>query len=336
MPAAQAADSLVVGEFGLITRGITLRSGAETGVLAVFNQADRLVQVLCAWGCSTDGDELSPSLFSGHGFVGRVLESGRASAEPIDPDHDRTLGIAASGARLTYASGAAVRPPGGPPGALCVGFASRPADSALTLWQIEGYARLASLCLHEAGMLDGLLAAAHLDELTGCLNYAAVRAELDREIQRAKRHGQPVSCCFIDLDHFKRVNDRRGHLYGNRVLAEISAVLRQGVRSGDTIGRYGGDEFLAVLPNTNEAEACELSERLRSRIFATKASGNDDQLDASIGIAQWRPGSTADDMLGAADAALLRAKDGGGGLVVRAGLVGVARRNGVRGTGAAR
>lgn len=276
------------------------------------------MHVAGAWGMAPGG-ELPVELHAGDGFVGRVLESARSAAEPIDARHDPSLGVAASGARLSFAAGAGIRPPGGPPGALCLGFSSPPADEALTLWRIESYARLAALCLHEMGTLDELLAPARLDGLTGCLNYAAVRAELDREIRRCERHERQLSCCFIDLDHFKRVNDRHGHLYGNRVLAEVGASLREGVRVGDTIGRYGGDEFLAILPDTDEAAARALGERLRSKIFAAKPGGNGERLDTSIGVAEWWRGATADELLGAADAALLGAKDHGGGIVGGAG-----------------
>jgi diguanylate cyclase (GGDEF)-like protein len=306
-----------VGELSLIARRITSRTEAATGVLVVFNQTDRLVHVLGAWG-TAPGAELPVALHAGGGFVGRVLESGRSAAEPIDPERDPSLGVAASRAPITYAAGAGIRPPGGPPGALCLGFSTRPADDALTLWRIESYARLAALCLHEKGTLDGLLAPARVDGLTGCLNYASVRDELDREIRRSERHGRPMSCCFIDLDRFKGVNDRHGHLYGNRVLAQVGAALRAGVRAGDTIGRYGGDEFLAILPDADESAARALGDRLRAKVFATRPAGSDERLDASIGVAQWRPGSTADELLGAADAALLRAKDGGGGVVTGA------------------
>jgi len=318
-PGAEELVPVAAGEVGRIVRGITLRTGAETGVAVVLHQADRLMRVLSVCGVATAGDRSPISPLVRVGFVDRVLESGRTTGEPIDPDPDPSLGLAASGARLTFAVGAGIHPPGGPRGALCVGFSSRPADEALALWQVESYARVASLCLHEEGRHDGLMAAARLDGLTGCLNYVAVRAELDREIQRSERHGRSMSCCFIDLDHFKQVNDRYGHPYGNQVLAGVAAVLRDGVRIGDTIGRYGGDEFLAILPDANEAEACVLGERLRSKIFATMPRGTSEQSGTSIGVAQWRPGYTADQMLLAADAALLRAKDSGGGIVVGAG-----------------
>lgn len=317
--AAPAVDPFDPGELRLITRRITVRTGAETGLLVVFDEDDRRVDVVASWSAAPTGRGLPLSHLAAGGFIGRVLESGRSAFEPIDPERDSSPGIPGSGGRLTCAAGAGIRPPGGPPGALCLGFSSRPPDTALTMWQIESYARLASLCLEEAGTLDALLAGTRLDGLTGCLNYGAIRAELDREVGRSERHGRPLSCCFIDLDHFKRVNDRHGHLYGNRVLTEVGAALRDGVRVGDSIGRYGGDEFLALLPDADEGAAMALGERLRSKIFAPRSTRTEERLDTSIGVAQWRPGSTADELLGAADAALFFAKDGGGGIVVGAG-----------------
>lgn len=312
---ASEADRLAAGEFTLLTRRLTVSAKAETGLLVVWNEADRLVSVLSAWGTSRGGPAVRRSRW---GFVGRVLDAGRPTVERINSAFDASLGYPASGARIAYAAGAGIRPPGGPRGALCLGFSSRPSDLALTLWQIESYARLASLCLHETGTLDALLETARRDGLAGCLSYAAIRAELDREVARSERHGRPLSCCFIDLDNFKRVNDCHGHLYGNRVLAQVGAALGRGVRAGDSIGRYGGDGFLAILPDTDEAAALALGERLRLSIFAAKPSGTDGRLDTSIGIAQWRPGWTADHMLGAADDALLRAKHGGGAIVAGA------------------
>ncbi|MDQ6805255.1 MAG: GGDEF domain-containing protein [Actinomycetota bacterium] len=304
------------GELGLITRDVASRVGAQTGVLAVFNQGERLVQVVCAWGTAPwDSHLLS---LPADGFVGRVLESGHAAVEPINPEHDPGLGIPRSAARLSYAAGAAVRPPGGQPGALCAGFAAAPQDRELTIWLLEGYARLAALCLHDAGILDGLLAATRIDGLTGCLKHTTIRAELERQIGRCERHGGPVSCCFIDLDHFKQIDDRHGHPCGNQVLADVAAVLREAMRAGDTLGRYDGDEFVAILPDTDQAAACVLAERLRSMIATTTPDGASEPLDASVGVAQWQPRQKADELLAAADQALLAAKADGGGTVARA------------------
>lgn len=317
-PAARvpASDPFAAGELGLITRDVASRTGARTGLLAVRNQTGRLAEVLCAWGAAP-GREVLPPL-PADCFVGRVLESGLAALEPIDAEQDTSLGVAVSGGRLTWAAGAAVRPPGSPPGALCVGFSVAPEDPALTLWLLEGYARLAAVCRHDAGVLEGLLAAARLDGLTGCLNHAAIHGELGRELARSVRQRRSVSCCFIDLDGFKQVNDRHGHPYGSRVLADVAAILRAGLRDGDTLGRYGGDEFVAILPETDHTAARALAERLRSAIQTTIMADAYGPIDASIGVAQWQPGFSSDGLLEAADRALRAAKAAGGATVISA------------------
>ena len=321
-----ACDPLAGGELGLITRDVAVRTGAQTGLLAIWNPTEQLADVICAWSDAPVNNRMPTSVRRRSGFVGRVLSSGHAAFEPINPARDASLGQPPSGARLRYAAGAPVHAPDGPPGALCVGFCDRPHDPAVTPWMVERYAGLAALCLHDAGVLDGLLAAARVDGLTGLPNYAAIRAELEREIARSARHRRPMSCAFIDLDHFKRVNERHGHLDGSTTLTEVAAILQGGVRIGDMIGRYGGDEFLAILPDTDHDAACALADRLRTTLSTTPLTRAFGPLSASVGVAQWHPGVTADEMLAAADAALRSAKRAGGDLVV--GADGVAANNG--------
>jgi diguanylate cyclase (GGDEF)-like protein len=320
------------GELCLITRDAVARTGALTGLLVVWSAAETQLEVLCACGTDPRMDRLSlPEEWSG--FAGRVLESGHAAGEPIDSDQDPHLACAASGARAGYAAGAPVRPPGHLRGALCVGLPDAPPDPATTRWVIESYARLAALCLSDRRALDGLLAAARLDPLTGCLNYAALRGELSREIGRCARHGRTLSCCFIDMDRFKQINDDHGHPQGNRVLADIGTALRAGVRAGDSVGRYGGDEFIVLLPDTDRRAAAVLASRLRARIGGCVVNNGHEPLDASIGVAQWQIGMTTEELLVAADEALRTAKHAGGGAVVTTG--GVAARNGRDAPGAA-
>ena len=311
-----ALSDLGAGELGLIARDLARRVGAQSTLLAVQDAAGASVEVLAAWDVVPGRDGLP--LSAADRFLRRVLCSEQPVLEPFDPDRDDSLGVAASGARLTYAAGARLSLPGGPHGVLCAGFASLPDDRAMILWMLESCARLTSLCLLDRGALDGLLAGTQRDALTGCLNYAAIRHEAIREIRRSDRHGLSVSCCFIDLDGFRRVNGRYGHLHGNQVLESVAAALRSAVRSEDTLGRYGGDEFVLLLPDTDEADAVELAERVRSTIATTTINLPHDPIDASIGVAQWQPGSTAGDMLAAADHALLAAKAIGGGTVTPA------------------
>jgi diguanylate cyclase (GGDEF)-like protein len=302
---------------GLIVRDLARALGAEIALLAVDDQARENVEVLATWGAAASPDDLPPSLLA-DGFVGRALGFERAAVEPIDTVHSG-LEAAATKAGVRYAVGAPVEPLDGPSAVLCAAFQPDPSrDFAEMLWLAESYARLAALCLQDHEAIETLLSDAHLDGLTGCVTQANLLRELRREIARSDRHQLPVSCAFIDLDHFKRVNDRYGHLHGSRVLASIGAVLRAGIRSEDTIGRYGGDEFVLLLPNTDETAAGELAERLRSEIATTAINLPHEPVDASIGVAQWQPGSPADALLAAADEGLLAAKAAGGSRVIAA------------------
>ena len=138
-----------------------------------------------------------------------------AVVEPIGLEQ-AGLGVQRS-TRISHAVGAPVRPLAGPVGVLWAGFSSGPPDDlARALWLVESYAHVAALCLHDRDALDGPPVGGRLDGLTGCLTQAAFMHELEREIHRADRHGGEVSCCFIDLDRFKRVNDRHGHLHWAR------------------------------------------------------------------------------------------------------------------------
>jgi diguanylate cyclase (GGDEF)-like protein len=270
-------------------------------------------ELVCSWGLGAP-QGLLPRPGEG-GFVGRALGAQRAALEPLHRDHDAFLISAAEGVQLTHAAGAPVRLATGPAGTLIAGFSAPPPDDAPILWATESCAAMLGLCLHQPETLDGLFATARVDSLTGCLSYASLRYELAREINRSTRGGLSLSVCFIDLDSFKRVNDQHGHLRGNQVLAEVAQILRRGVRSCDTVGRFGGDEFVAILPQTGEAAALQLAERLRSLIGTASASGFPQPLSASIGVAEWKPGITTAVLLHQADTAMLLAKAQAGGVI---------------------
>jgi diguanylate cyclase (GGDEF)-like protein len=303
---------------GLITRDLARALGAGVALLARTGDNRRDVEILAAWGLAASHDGL-PLRLEADGLVGRALGVGRTTVEPLGLPDAQSLGVPDREASRSDVLIAPVRPPSGPAAVLCAVFsADRPQDPETTVWLAESYARLAALCLYDRQALDGLLDGGRTDGLTGCLTQAAVVHELHRELARSDRHERPVSCGFIDLDRFKRVNDRYGHLHGSRVLANVAAILSAGIRSEDTLGRYGGDEFVVLLPDTDEQAAVELSERLRATIARTTINLPHDPIDASIGVAQWRPGSPAPTMLAAADKALLAAKASGGGIVISA------------------
>ena len=154
------------------------------------------------------------------------------------------------------------------------------------------------------------------DDLTGLCNVRALTDTLRREAMRASRTGQPLSLIVIDLDGFKRINDRHGHLRGSRTLIEVAALLRDSTRRTDFTARLGGDEFAVVLPGTGGEGAVSAGERMRARIAQRgflQREGLDVRLTASVGAATASgPGVTPDALLERADDALYRAKAGGG------------------------
>lgn len=162
----------------------------------------------------------------------------------------------------------------------------------------------------------GLQDARHLafvDSLTDLYNGRYLPGALDRNIAEADRSKTPFSLLFLDLDYFKQVNDAYGHLCGGKVLIEVSRILRNNVREGDAVIRYGGDEFTVVLPRTHTQEAREVAERIRraikEHVFLGREGGTV-HLTASIGIATYPDDAkTRDELIDQADRAMYRGKE---------------------------
>ncbi len=153
------------------------------------------------------------------------------------------------------------------------------------------------------------------DDLTGLSNSRYLNQVLRRETKRASRNGHPLSLLFIDLDGFKGINDRFGHLAGSRALVETADVLRESARETDILSRFGGDEFAIVLPETHSPGAVLVARRVRERIAAHRflaANFLDVRLTASVGVATMPDvACTPDDLMRAADEAMYRVKDRG-------------------------
>jgi diguanylate cyclase (GGDEF)-like protein/PAS domain S-box-containing protein len=148
------------------------------------------------------------------------------------------------------------------------------------------------------------------DQLTGCLNRRALLERTAQEWSRAVRQKTAVSCIMIDADHFKQVNDTHGHQAGDRVLAGIGEILRASARAPDIVGRYGGEEFCLILPDTDARGARVVAERVRAMIASADFGGL--RVTASLGVADnAAPTGTAEVMLERADRAMYAAKTGG-------------------------
>jgi diguanylate cyclase (GGDEF)-like protein len=198
-----------------------------------------------------------------------------------------------------------VRSPSGRHGALAVGFVGRLGDNrALALDALVSYAALFGLWLDDAGALQRLVRAAYRDALTGCLSYAALMHEVEREVRRAERTGRPLACLFVDVDEFKAVNDAGGHQTANRVLIEWASKLMGRVRQTDVVGRYGGDEFVLVLPDTDAEGAEALAEGLRAETVHATGTLLGEEVSASIGVSEWSSEISVGELIDAADAAM--------------------------------
>ncbi|MBN9424511.1 MAG: hypothetical protein BGO63_16895 [Candidatus Accumulibacter sp. 66-26] len=156
------------------------------------------------------------------------------------------------------------------------------------------------------------------DGLTGALNRRAGDERLAAEVQRAGRSGQALAALMVDVDHFKRVNDSFGHAAGDTVLREVGALLGSAVRGSDSVIRYGGEEFLVLLPDTDAAGAAALAEKLRGAL-AAECGREIGGVTASLGVAAARGAIDAEALLRAADRALYAAKAGGRNRVCVAG-----------------
>lgn len=152
-----------------------------------------------------------------------------------------------------------------------------------------------------------------IDPLTGLPNRAAWSERLEHEIQQWQQHGNTLSLAMLDLDHFKRINDSYGHLAGDKVLKIIATVLRKRLRGSDFIARFGGEEFVLLLPATPPAVGAKLLETLRAAIEACPFhfKGERVTITISMGLASFRVGEHSDLVLKRADQALYRAKNAG-------------------------
>ncbi|SDB23005.1 diguanylate cyclase [Pseudomonas sp. NFACC23-1] len=152
-----------------------------------------------------------------------------------------------------------------------------------------------------------------IDPLTGLPNRAAWSERLEHEVAQWQQHGNSLLLAMLDLDHFKRINDNYGHLAGDRVLKLIASVLRKRLRSGDFIARFGGEEFVLLVPNTSLAAGAKLAEALRLAIEGCPFhfKGEPVTVTVSIGLTAFKPGEHSDLVLKRADQALYRAKSSG-------------------------
>jgi diguanylate cyclase (GGDEF)-like protein len=175
--------------------------------------------------------------------------------------------------------------------------------------QAELVARVRA-ALRTKAVRDGLAEKATRDGLTGLLNRQAVDERADAAVRLAERHGRPLACLMTDMDHFKRINDEYGHAAGDEVLREAARRIVDACRASDVVGRYGGEEFVLLLPETRASEAVTTGDKIRRVIseHPVEFEGLAIPVTASVGVAAWDGSMEASMLYRAADQALYRAK----------------------------
>jgi diguanylate cyclase (GGDEF)-like protein len=176
----------------------------------------------------------------------------------------------------------------------------------------------AATLVEQAGAMLALVRAraeAGTDSVAGCMNHRAMRRRLHEEILRAQRSGSALSCAIVDPDDFKLVNDRYGHQAGDSILRQGAHALMGDFREFDRVARYGGDEFVVILPNTDIESAVAAAGRALQRMHEVSFPDGSRGVSASMGVAQWQSPMTVAELLEVCDAALLRGKrEGKGGV----------------------
>lgn len=189
---------------------------------------------------------------------------------------------------------------------------------------LQRLATIVAICLENATNHERLKRVGLTDSLTEINNRRFFDQRIGEEIARSIRAREPLSCLYLDIDHFKRINDQHGHQVGDQVLRETAGLIREQLRNSDVLGRYGGEEFAVLLPNTSSRSAMEIAERIRENIAVNrfKITGHSDttglRVTISIGVAELAANTVPTEidtlchrLLDSADAALFEAKHTG-------------------------
>lgn len=196
---------------------------------------------------------------------------------------------------------------------------------------IEHMVSVVSICLENNLNFETMRRTSLIDTLTGVNNRRFLEQRIGEEVDRGQRHDESLSCLFLDIDHFKSVNDTYGHQAGDYVLATVAGVIKKQLRSNDVLARYGGEEFVALLANINEPMAYDIAERIRISIEELPLAYNGQSISVtiSIGLSTYQPSKSpaksssdvSSNLIHSSDSALYSAKNGGRNQVAKGELV---------------
>jgi diguanylate cyclase (GGDEF)-like protein len=296
----------------LALRTVAAQVNARTGSLAVFDQADDALVIAATLGYPLSTVE-HLRIGSGEGLIGKAYESGQPVAGIVPAEARRLRYRTDSYLIIPMRAGSehlAVlaltdRADGGPFDAADLAAARLLVGAAASAFSRQ---RLRARLAHVTEL-------ATVDPVTSLFNRRYFETRLDAEVERARRQGHDLALLLIDIDDFKDVNDTRGHLEGDRTLREVADLLRAGVRIFDVCARFGGEEFVIVMPDASVTVAQQVAERIRAQVersFSLDAP----RITVSVGVAMLRKDFSGEELVDSADRALIAAKRAGKNLVL--------------------
>ena len=296
---------------GVVLETAVATTAARAGVVLLVDPTGSLLDLAVSRGLEGRTPDPRLRIPVGDGVLGRVASEGEPLHGPL-----RSLGPSVLEPTADSVVAVPLRGKRGVLGVLALydtrGEGDGLTDDLLTLRTLSDQAAVAveNVLLHR-----DVTRLAVTDGLTGLANYRSFTETIAREIDRAARFGRPVGLLLLDIDHFKDVNDTHGHQRGDAVLVELAGRIKAEVRDVDTVARYGGEELVVVLPETDEEGAEGAAERIRAAVAETPFGGAGQepvQVTVSLGVAVHRPqGGTAASLLRRADEALYAAKHAG-------------------------
>lgn len=273
------------------------------------------------------GFDAAMMVVEGHGVAPTVATRGMTAPETAKPPTSGVAGALAGTITVTYRYGRDREPPDAEliSGGVFIPLMGRelsPVGTLSLFWRSRDYEPLSEHIEQAESLVESSIPAlenarrygearklAETDALTGLYNQRYFHETLRREVLRAQRYERALALIVFDVDDFKSINDKVGHLAGDRVLAQAADRLREAVRSVDVAARIGGDEFAVILPESSAEDADQLYRRVQSSMRGTSLGPAEDRLRLSAGIAELQHGDTAAGLFERADGALYRAKD---------------------------
>ena len=300
--------------FEHIVKTVTLLTGAEAATIRVFDLSTGKLKIAKGFGLSS-GFLSQPPIKIGEGITGKVVLDGKPflTSNVLEVGHCVHKELAMlEGIRAVMSIPLKIKK--GAFGCITVYKKTPDPFTEHDILVSSIFASQIAEVIEKMYFIEELKIQATFDSLTGVYNKNALIKELNSEIKLTLRHGHETSIIFIDIDNFKDFNDTHGHLLGDKLLADFAGLLRQHCRKTDMIGRFGGEEFVAVALHTDKAGALGLADKMRETVSSHKFTGKDEHvcITFSAGISSMpEDGTEATEVLEKADDAMYQSKRNG-------------------------